>query len=128
MLESYLKNNNIFGILYGLIFQVISAHKIHGMKKAKEYLLKAIDLAEGDNIIMCFVELAPRVIQVLRELKEENAYVDLLLSKCEKFNEIYEESYRCKTKVQLTAREIEVMRLLDQGYSNVKFQKNSILH
>jgi LuxR family maltose regulon positive regulatory protein len=123
MLESYLKNNNIFGVLYGYIFQSISNYKIYGIEKAKHPILKAINLAQGDNIIMCFVELAPHILPVLRELKEENRYVELLLPKCERFNEIYEESYSNKEKIQLTTRELEVIRLLALGYKQCEISE-----
>lgn len=123
MIEAYLKNNNIFGILYGYIFQSISNYKIYGMVKAKETLLRAIELAENDNIIMCFVELAPYILPILKELKEKNKYVELLLPKCERFNEIYEESYSNKAKILLTARELEVIRLLAQGYKQCEISE-----
>ena len=116
MIEAYLNNNNIFGILYGYVFQSISNYKIYGIKKAKKSLLNAIELAQKDNIMMCFVELAPHILPILKELKEENRYVELLLPKCERFNEIYEESYSGKIKIQLTARELQVIELLAQGY------------
>lgn len=115
MLESCSKNNNIFGILYGYIFKSISNYKLYGMREGKDSLLKAINLAENDNIIMCFVELAPHILPILTELKEENSYVKSFISKCIKFNEIYEESYSEKVKIQLTARELEVIRLLAEG-------------
>jgi LuxR family maltose regulon positive regulatory protein len=116
ILESYLKNNNLFGILYAHIFKSISNYKIHGINKAKESLLIAINLAEKDNIIMCFVELAPHILPILVEMKEENRYVEVLLPKCERFYEIYEESHKTKEKIKLTERELEVMRLLAYGY------------
>jgi LuxR family maltose regulon positive regulatory protein len=72
---------------------------------------------------MCFVELAPHILPVLRELKEENRYVELLLPKCERFNEIYEESYSNKEKIQLTTRELEVIRLLALGYKQCEISE-----
>lgn len=123
MIEAYLKNNNIFGILYGYIFQSVCNYKIYGIKKAKKSLLNAIELAQNDNIMMCFIELAPHILPILKELKEENTYVELLLLKCERFNEIYEESYSEKVKIQLTARELEVIELLAQGYKQCEISE-----
>lgn len=99
MLESCSKNNNIFGILYGYIFKSISNYKIYWMREAKDSLLEAINLAENDNIIICFVELAPHILPILTELKKENLYVKSFISKCIKFNEISEESYSKKVKI-----------------------------
>lgn len=116
MIDTYLKKGNIFGYLYGYIFQAIAKYKLCRMKEAKDALSRAIELAKSDQIIMCFVELAPHILPILKELREEDIYVESLLYKCEKFNNIYEESYNGKVKIKLTARELEVVRLLDQGY------------
>lgn len=123
MLELCSKNNNIFGILYGYIFKSISNYKLYGMREGKDTLMKAINLAENDNIIMCFVELAPHILPILNELKDENSYVKSFISKCTRFNEIYEESYSEKVKIQLTARELEVTRLLAQGYKQCEISE-----
>ncbi len=40
MSGSYLKNNIIFGVAYGYVFQVVADYKIYGMKKAKAYTSK----------------------------------------------------------------------------------------
>ena len=62
---------------------------LYGVDTAEESLLKAIDLAKEDNIIMCFVELSPHILPVLKKLEKENKYAKMLLPKCERFNEIY---------------------------------------
>ena len=116
MLEINVPGSYIFGILYAYIFDSIAKYKLYGMEQAKKSLLKAIDLAKDDHIIMCFVELAPHILPILKELEKENEYAKMLLPKCEKFNEIYEKNYRNIEKVELTARELEVMKLVDEGY------------
>ncbi len=116
MLESYGPKNNIFGILYAYTFDSISKYNLYEKGQAKKLLLKAIDLAKEDNIIMCFVELAPHILPILRDLEKENEYVKMLLPKCERFKEIYEKNYCDRGKVELTPRELEVMKLVDEGY------------
>lgn len=123
MLESYNLKNNIFGILYAYIFDSIAKNKLYGIQKAKISLLKALDLAKGDHIIMCFIELAPHILPILKELQEEDSYAKMLIPKCEKFNEIFIENYCNKIKIELTPRELEVMKLVDVGYKQVEISE-----
>jgi len=117
MLVVYERENNILGILYSYIFDSIVKYKCYDdMEQAEKELLKAIDLAKEDHIIMCFIELAPHILPILKNLKKENLYVKMLLPKCEKFNIIYEKNYCDMKKIELTPREIEVMKLVEKGY------------
>ncbi len=117
MLTVYERENNILGILYSYIFDSIVKYKrYNNMEEAKKVLLKAIDLAKEDHIIMCFVELSPHIMPILKDIEKENLYVEMLLPKCEKFNIIYEKNYCNMEKIELTPREIEVMKLVEEGY------------
>lgn len=123
MLEVYIPCNHIFGTLYAYIFDAIAKYKIYGIERAKKSLLKAIDLAKEDHIVMCFVELAPHILHILKDLEKENSYVKMLLPKCEKFNEIYIKNYCDIKKVELTPRELEVMKLVDEGYKQIEISE-----
>ena len=117
MLVVYERENNILGILYSYIYDSIVKYKRYDdMEQAKKALLKAIDLAKEDHIIMCFVELTPHILPILKDLEKENLYVKMLLPKCEKFNILYENNYCDMKKIELTPREIEVMKLVEEGY------------
>jgi len=116
LLEINVPKNYIFGILYAYMFDSVAKYKLYGMEQAKKSLLKAIDLAREDHIVMCFVELAPHILPILKNLEKENEYAKMLLPKCEKFNEIYEKNYCNIKKVELTVRELEVMKLVEEGY------------
>ena len=116
MLVVYERNNNIFGILYAYIFESIAKYKLYDMEQAKKVLLKAINLAKEDKIIMCFVELAPHILPILKELEKESLYIKMLLPKCEKFYIVYKENYCDRVNIELTPREIEVIKLVEEGY------------
>ena len=116
MLLTYERYNNIFGLLYTHIFDSIVKYKSGDIENAKKALLKSIDLAKEDGIVMCFVELSPHILPILKALEKESLYVKNLLPKCENFNMIYEESYLNIEKIELTPREIEVMILVEEGY------------
>lgn len=108
-------NGNIFEIIHAYIFDSIAKYNLYGIEKAKKSLLEAINLAKEDNIKMTFVELAPHILPILRAIENE-PYVYELLPKCEKFNIIYFEEYVERNKIELTPRELEVMRLVEEGY------------
>lgn len=120
MLEAYIKSNTIFGIIYAYIFDSIAKFKLYGMKQAKESLLKAIDLAESDDLVMCFIELGPHILPIIEELQEENEYAKMVLADCKKYNEMYGKDYCNMKKVELTSRELEVMKLVEEGYKQTE--------
>jgi len=124
MLVVYEREDNILGILYSYIFDSIVKYKCYDdMEQAEKALLKAIDLAKEDHIIMCFIELAPHILPILKSIKKENLYVKILLPKCEKFNIIYEKNYCDIKKIELTPREIEVMKLVEKGYKQIEISE-----
>lgn len=120
MLEVYLRKNYIFGILYAYIFDSIAKYNLEDTNKAKEVLLKAINLAREDHIVMCFVELASYILPILKEFEEKDEYINILLSECEKFNETCIKNYYNTDKIELTPRELEIMKLVDEGYKQVE--------
>lgn len=123
MLESYLKKGHIFALLFAYIFDSIAKYNIYGIDSAKKSLQKAIDYAKEDNIIMPFVELAPHILPIIKELEKENEYAKILLPKCESFNETYKQNYYNIDGVELTPRELEVMKLVDEGNKQVEISK-----
>jgi LuxR family maltose regulon positive regulatory protein len=116
MLEAYAIRDNILGIIYSYIFDAIAKYNLYGLEVAEKSLLKAMDLAKEDNIIMCFVELSPHIFPIIKKLEKENEYAEILSPKCERFNEIYQQNYARIENVELTQRELEVMRLVDEGH------------
>lgn len=116
MLEVYTVNNNIFGIIHAYIFDSIAKYNLYGIDEGKRSLLKAINLAKEDHIRMCFVELAPHILPILKTIEKEDEYIEILIPKCEEFNKIYMKDYRENKEIELTARELQVMRLVDQGH------------
>ncbi|WP_297423117.1 LuxR C-terminal-related transcriptional regulator [Clostridium sp.] len=123
MLEAYSRKNIIFGILYAHIFDSIAKYNLYGLDDAKKSLIKAISLAEDDNIIMSFIELSPHILPILNELKNENKYAEMLFPKCRKFSEIYKKINSEAEMVELTPRELEIMRLVHEGYKQIDISK-----
>ena len=116
MIEVYRVNNNIFGIIYAYIFDSIAKYNLYGIEQGKISLLKAINLAKEDHIIMCFVELAPHILHILKTFEKEDEYVKILIPKCEEFYKIYMKDYIENKQIELTPRELQVMKLVYEGY------------
>ncbi|MDR3593518.1 LuxR C-terminal-related transcriptional regulator [Clostridium sp.] len=123
MLETFLKKRNIFIILYAYMFDSIAKYNLYGINSAKKSLHKAIDYAKEDNIIMPFVELSPHILPIIKELEKEDDYTKILLPKCEEFNEIYNQNYCQVDQVELTPRELEVMKLVYEGNKQVEISE-----
>lgn len=122
-LETYSRKNYIFGILYSYIFHSIAKYNLQDLKQAYKSLLNAIDLARDDHIIMCFVELAPHILPILEGILEKDEFIALLIQKCENYNEIYMKNYCDMEQVDLTPRELEVMKLVDEGYKQIEISE-----
>jgi LuxR family transcriptional regulator, maltose regulon positive regulatory protein len=116
MLETYSKRKNMFGIIYGCIFDTIAKYNIYGLEIATKSLKKAIELAKEDCIIMCFVELSPHILPIIKQLEKDDEYVRILVQRCEEFNKIYMKDHMENNQIELTPRELEVIKLVDEGY------------
>lgn len=116
MLEVCKNKNGMFGIIYSYIFDSIAKYNLYGIEKAKDSLMKAISYAKEDHVVMCFAELAPYILPILRHIEKEEEYVKVLLPNCEKFNYMYMKNYSDDEKIELTPRESEVMNLVNKGY------------
>ncbi|EHJ01376.1 ATP-dependent transcriptional regulator, MalT-like, LuxR family [Clostridium sp. DL-VIII] len=123
MLEIYAGRNYIFGILYSYIFDSIAKYNLHDTEKAQKSLIKAMELAKKDNIVMCFIELSPHILPILRGIRRKDEYAKMLLTKCNEFNDIYVKNYGFGEKIELTPRELEVMKLVDEGYKQSEISK-----
>ena len=119
MREIYAPNNHIFGLIYAGIYDAISKNNLYGMAKAREALLRAIDLAQADGIVMPFVENMPELEPIIQETKriDDNEWLcnitilgERILSSLEQFNSQIEIE-------NLTAREFDVLKLLDRGFT-----------
>ncbi|OOM16188.1 helix-turn-helix transcriptional regulator [Clostridium saccharobutylicum] len=116
MLEVCKDKSGMFGIIYSYIFDSIAKYNLYGIEKAKDSLMKAIWYAKEDRVVMCFAELAPHILPILRYVEKEEEYVKVLLPNCEKFNYMYMKNYSNDEKIELTPREIEVIKLVNRGY------------
>lgn len=123
MLEIYLERGHIFAIFEAYIFDSIAKYNLYGIESAKASLKNAIDYVREDNIIMPFLELSPHILPVLKELEKEDEYAAMLLPRCERFTDIYKQNCCQVEKIELTPRELEVMKLVYEGNKQIEISK-----
>lgn len=118
MLKDTSVNNYIFGDIMAYIFDAIAKYNLYGIEKSRLSLIKAINLAKKDNIIMPFVENAVDILPILRKVKNE--YVSYLLPMCEKFKLGIDKINASQSIGNLTEREREILNLVANGYKNIE--------
>lgn len=118
MLKDIKGNNYIFKNIMAYIFDAIAKYNLYGIEKSKPPLIKAINIAMEDNIIMPFVENALDVLPILYEIKNE--YVSCFLPICKKFKLGIDKINATQSIGDLTEREREIINLVAEGYKNVE--------
>lgn len=118
--ENVIDNNDnfIFYNIFAYIFNAIAKYNIYGIDEAKVPLLKAVNLAKQDNIIMPFVENAIDLLPLLYKI--DNEYISNLLPLCEKFEFGVN---ALNSKNPLTQREKQIINLVAEGYKNSEIGK-----
>ena len=117
-LPAFQRFQNRLGLLHNLIHEAVAKWHLQGADAGLRPLCRALEQAERDGIVMPFVENAPALLEMLREAqrREPRPYVARLIGLCEE--------YLCRvgrlrvSKVLLTAREVEILQLLEQGYKH----------
>lgn len=121
MLLPYGRAKHIFVFLTAYIYLTISCYYLYGMEKAIFYLEKAIELAEPDNIKMPFVENSEELYPMLKELEKKNLYVKELMPFCETYKKNIKKFFseqEERTDISLTKREVQIIKLVAEGYKN----------
>eukprot|EP00831_Metopus_contortus_P059803 TRINITY_DN51777_c0_g1_i1.p2 TRINITY_DN51777_c0_g1~~TRINITY_DN51777_c0_g1_i1.p2 ORF type:complete len:134 (-),score=17.89 TRINITY_DN51777_c0_g1_i1:72-473(-) len=60
------------------------------------------------------------ILPILINIPQNNDYLKKLIDKCKQFIDAYEKNYITIPKIQLTERELEIMRLVNQGYIQIE--------
>lgn len=118
-LETYLSDLLIYkpqlGRLHLLIQLAAVQFQLHGDKRAAATLTKALAEASADNIVAPFFEYAPHVLSILPSVHFVNKeFLSRIDAGCRHADEQFPSKARVR-KVSLSAREIDVLRLLEAG-------------
>jgi len=118
--ESFVEYFSVFsnqlGFIHNGIFESIAKYQIFGMAEGVKSLKKVLSKGKADDIIMPFIENAPHLIEMLKNIansKTTNGYIKKVL--------LYSEQYLMNLKnvellkITLTLREKEVLSLAAEG-------------
>ncbi len=129
MREIYRTNNHIFGFIYAGIFDAIAKKHLYGVKKAKEALLPAIQLAQADSIIMPFAESMPDIEPILKELKrvDDSEWLNKVICLGERFLKGLSKINDLEITEPLTDRELDVLTLISEGLKQTEIAEKLCL-
>jgi LuxR family maltose regulon positive regulatory protein len=116
--------HNQLGIIHNGIFKAIAKYNLYGIEAGINALNKILGEAYLDGIIMPFVENAPFLIVMLREINDrqpKDQFIRRLLS----VSEVYLKNLKNGelSRVSLTLREQEVLRLTAEGLKREEIAK-----
>ena len=108
--------HNQLGFIHNGIFNAISKYHLNGLEAGILALNKTLSEAHLDGIILPFVENAPDLIEMVREIckrQPKDAFIKKLLS----VSEVYLQNLKNGelSRISLTQREQEVLRLTAAG-------------
>lgn len=104
--------------IYFLIYESVAKSYLESRPRGGEILKEALKLAEKDHLIMPFAENTGHVRLMLEALlkREENPYIREVLEACRRYSSQLKLFHACE--VSLTDRELEILKLLDEGYTH----------
>lgn len=117
--------NNFHGLkIRGKVFHAIAVKHLFGMEMAKKELAEAIELARPDAIISIFMEMSDELLDILKELDSNDAYIKKIIMHCKKYRDgmrvVQSTNGRQGKAMLLTSREYEMMNLVKRGYTNAE--------
>lgn len=104
--------------IYFRIYESVTKSYLESRPRGEEILKEALKLAEKDHLIMPFAENTGHVRLMLEALlkREENPYIREVLEACRRYSSQLKLFHACE--VSLTDRELEILKLLDEGYTH----------
>ena len=104
--------------IYFMIYESVTKSYLESRPRGEEILKEALRLAEKDHLIMPFAENTGHVRLMLEALlkREENPYIREVLEACRRYSSQLKLFHACE--VSLTDRELEILKLLDEGYTH----------
>ncbi|MGI5892660.1 MAG: LuxR C-terminal-related transcriptional regulator, partial [Bacillota bacterium] len=112
--------NNQLGFIHNYIHKAVAQYKLNDLQASKNTLMKALEIGQADNIIMPFAENATFILDILKEVQQDQIlnknYMQRILSCTKKYHENITKSNM--DIIYLTNREKEVLKLLESGYKH----------
>lgn len=112
------RTKHMYCVIYGYIFKAIAAQYLSGHSKAKEFLSRALMLAEPDEIRMPFIECGEELLGMTEGIGSKNKFCYSLIPSMKQYQRSIKLFKHEEEKTFLTKREQELMELVKEGYRN----------
>lgn len=115
-------NRNIYKIEYNIL-KSICLYQTNNKEQAFKSINQALQLAQKNNYIRFFSDEGPIIYSILEEnttinqAKIKAKFVEIIKVEAQKYAKIYPNKYK-KSNIDLTSKELEIVKLIKQGYSN----------
>lgn len=123
MMAEYLKDEVFaLGVIYSYIFDCIAKWNLNQKDQALDSLAMAVSLSKTDEIVHLFIELSLYILEPLEFISRTDRYAKRLLGNCKASKQIFEgkQLQESNNAFILTDREIEVMKLVMDGYKQAQ--------
>ncbi len=123
MLQVFSTFNNQIGYMHLFILESIAKYNLYGFEKAKESLLKALEIGRVDHLVILVIEYGSVLMQLIMRLKylmPKDPYLDEIMERFEVFqnNSKTDSGLTATLKAPLTERELEVLGGIVEGKTN----------
>lgn len=116
--------HNQLGFIHNGIFAAIAKYNLYGLENGIVALNKTLSEAHLDGICMPFLENAPFLIEMLREINKRQSR-DVFIQRVLSASEVYIQSLENGElpRISLTLREQEILRLTADGWKREEIAK-----
>lgn len=118
MLIPFEKAKHVYVYLCGYLYKAIAAFHLEGMARAREYFIKALELAEPDEIRMPFIERSEELAPIVEAIEYRSKFLQSLKPHFKKYQHSLKIFAKETEKITLTKREKELMELVKSGCRN----------
>lgn len=123
MLVPYADTKHIYAVIRGYVYKAIAAMHLDGMEKARDYLRRAIAMAEPDEVRIPFIENGVELQPVMEGMEYRGSFFASLKPLMRHYQKSLKQFQREEPRVVLTKREEELMSLVKAGFRNMEISE-----
>lgn len=123
LLVPYENTSHTYLEIRGYIFRSIAAYHLESVEKAREYLEKAVEKAQEDDVKIPFIENSLELTPIIERVAQKNAFLASMKPDFKQYEAAWKRFSRKTEKPSLTDREKELMQYVKEGYRNVQISE-----
>lgn len=127
ILVPYDSTSHTYAQIKGYVFKAIAVFHTEDSGKAGEYLKMALSMAEPDEVRVIFIESSIELEPILAGISLKSSFLDSIRSAVKEYVRQYQkmvqELENEKQTAALTAREKELLELVEKGFRNADISK-----